>query len=188
MTAVDILEMLDEHVVHRCTAEGADEGQGLRGNLLRDHQSEACSDLGDELQQDGRTLLEDAAFGDETGRLPSPSTHVNRRSNFGRRSPGSGGQHCGPNKSMAELERLQQQSHYVSDQSLLQCRRDELLGISQTFRARQSVSTKRLNCSGKPTFPRGYWMCESADPQSAPQACPTPRIVSAATQLLMKFL
>ena len=67
MTAGDILEMLDERVVHRCATEGADERQGLRGNLLRNHQSEACSDLGDELQQDGRTFLEDAAFGDEPG-------------------------------------------------------------------------------------------------------------------------
>jgi hypothetical protein len=50
MTTGDILEMLDERVVHRGTAEGADEGHGLRRNLLRDHQSEACSDLGDELQ------------------------------------------------------------------------------------------------------------------------------------------
>jgi hypothetical protein len=57
MTAGDILEMRDERVVHPCTAEGADEGQGLRGNLLRGHQSEACSDLGDELQQDGHTFL-----------------------------------------------------------------------------------------------------------------------------------
>src|SRR5882757_5134937 len=67
MTTGDILEMLDERVVHRCTAEGADERQGLRHNLLRDHQSEVCSDLGDELQQDGRTFLEEAAFGDEPG-------------------------------------------------------------------------------------------------------------------------
>ena len=67
MTTGDILEMLDERVVHRCATEGADEGQGLRGNLLRNHQSEACSDLGGELQKDGRTFLEDAAFGDEPG-------------------------------------------------------------------------------------------------------------------------
>src|SRR6202042_344536 len=67
MTTGDILEMLYERVVHRCTAEGADEGQGLRRNLLRYHQSEACSDLGDELQQDGRTFLEEATFGHEPG-------------------------------------------------------------------------------------------------------------------------
>jgi hypothetical protein len=57
MTARDILEMLDERVVHRCTAEGANDGQGLPRNLLRDHQSEACSDLGDELQQMGAPSL-----------------------------------------------------------------------------------------------------------------------------------
>src|ERR1700693_6235325 len=67
MTTGDVLEMLDERVVHRCTAEGADEGQGLRGNLLRDHQSEACSDLSYELQQDGRSFLEEPAFSDEPG-------------------------------------------------------------------------------------------------------------------------
>ncbi len=39
----------------------------MRGNLLRDHQSEASSNLGDELQQDGRPFVEDAAFGDEAG-------------------------------------------------------------------------------------------------------------------------
>src|ERR1700688_2166308 len=61
MTTGDVLEMLDERVVHRCTAEGADEGQGLRGNLLRDHQSEACSDLSHELQEDRRSFLEEAA-------------------------------------------------------------------------------------------------------------------------------
>jgi hypothetical protein len=54
--------MLDERVVHRRTAERAEEGEGLRGDLLRDHQSEACSDLGDELQQDRRSFLEEAAL------------------------------------------------------------------------------------------------------------------------------
>src|ERR1700721_1101170 len=34
------------------------------------------------------------------------------------------------------------ESRYVSDQSLLRCRRDELLGISQTFRPRRSVGKK----------------------------------------------
>ena len=67
MPAGNVLEMFDERIAHGCATEGADDGEGLRGNLLRDYQSEACSDLGDELQQDGRTLLEDAAFGDEPG-------------------------------------------------------------------------------------------------------------------------
>jgi hypothetical protein len=40
---------------------------------------------------------------------------------------------------LTELDRLQWQSRYVSDQSRLRCRRHELLGISQTFRPRQFV-------------------------------------------------
>src|ERR1700728_2228656 len=67
MTAGDILEMIDERVVHRCTAECADEGQGLRGDFLSNHHSEARSDLSYELQQDRRSFLEEAAFGDEAG-------------------------------------------------------------------------------------------------------------------------
>ena len=50
MTAGDVLEMLDERVIHRCTAERADDREGLRGNFLRDYQSEACSDLSYELE------------------------------------------------------------------------------------------------------------------------------------------
>ena len=33
MTAGDVLEMLDERVIHRCTAQRADDREGLRGNL-----------------------------------------------------------------------------------------------------------------------------------------------------------
>jgi hypothetical protein len=43
---------------------------------------------------------------------------------------------------LAELERPQRQSRDVSDQGLLRCRRDELLGISQTFRPRQPFGKK----------------------------------------------
>src|SRR5580700_11695780 len=99
MTAGDILEMIDERVVHRCTAEGADEGQGLRGNLLRHYQSEACSDLGDELQQDGCTFLEDAAFGDEPGgfrhRLGehTSNSEISALRCVGRSSPPAQGEH-----------------------------------------------------------------------------------------------
>ena len=67
MTTGDVLEMLDERVVHRSAAEGADDREGLRGNLLRDDQSEARSDLSDELQEDRRSFLEEAAFSDEAG-------------------------------------------------------------------------------------------------------------------------
>jgi hypothetical protein len=52
----------------------------------------------------------------------------------------------------AELERLQRQSRYVSDQSLLCCRRHELLGISQAFRPRQSVG-KEAELLGQADLP-----------------------------------
>src|ERR1700733_5099606 len=67
MTTGDVLEMLDERVIYRSAAEGADDWEGLRDNLLRDHQSEACSDLSHELQKDRRSFLEEAAFSDEAG-------------------------------------------------------------------------------------------------------------------------
>src|SRR3984885_14055903 len=67
MTTGDVLEMLDERVIHRSAAEGADDWEGLRGDLLRDHQSEACSDLSHEFQEDRRSFLEEAAFSDEAG-------------------------------------------------------------------------------------------------------------------------
>jgi hypothetical protein len=53
---------------------------------------------------------------------------------------------------LAELERLQRQSRYVPDQSLLRCRRDELLGISQTFRPRQPVG-KEAELLGQADLP-----------------------------------
>jgi hypothetical protein len=37
MTTGDVLEMVDERVVHRGAAQGADDGEGLRGNFLRGH-------------------------------------------------------------------------------------------------------------------------------------------------------
>jgi hypothetical protein len=37
MSPGDVLELVDECVVHRGAAEGADYGKGLHGNLLRDH-------------------------------------------------------------------------------------------------------------------------------------------------------
>src|SRR6202022_3183542 len=67
MTTGDVLEMLDERVIHRSAAERADDREGLRGNLLRDYQSEASSDLSYELQQDRRSFLDEAAFSDEAG-------------------------------------------------------------------------------------------------------------------------
>ena len=43
--------MFDERVVHGSASQGADDREGLRGNLLRDYQSEASSDLGNEFQE-----------------------------------------------------------------------------------------------------------------------------------------
>ena len=54
---------------------------------------------------------------------------------------------------LAELEGLQRQSRDVSDQRLLRCRRDELLGISQTFRPRQPVGKEaELLGQSRPSF------------------------------------
>jgi hypothetical protein len=55
---------------------------------------------------------------------------------------------------LAELERLQRQSPYVPDQGLLRCRRDEFLGISQTFRPRQPVG-KEAELLGQADLPSG---------------------------------
>jgi hypothetical protein len=63
----DVLEVLDECIVYGRTAEGADDGERLSGDLLRNHHPEARSNLGDELQEDRRSFLDDAAFGDEPG-------------------------------------------------------------------------------------------------------------------------
>jgi hypothetical protein len=52
MAMGDVLETLHERVIHRSTAERADDREGLRGNFLRDHQTEACGDLSHKLQED----------------------------------------------------------------------------------------------------------------------------------------
>jgi hypothetical protein len=57
MTKLDVLEMVDECVVYRAATEGTDYGDGLRGHLLRDHQSEARGDLST-CETDGRTTLD----------------------------------------------------------------------------------------------------------------------------------
>jgi hypothetical protein len=67
MTTGHFLEVFDERIVYRRTAESTDDREGLRGHLLRNHQSEARCDLGDELQEDGRSFPDDAAFGNEPG-------------------------------------------------------------------------------------------------------------------------
>jgi hypothetical protein len=67
MAPRDVLEMIDECIVDCGAAESADDWKGLCCNLLRDNESEARRNLGDELQKDGRSLFDDAAFGDEPG-------------------------------------------------------------------------------------------------------------------------
>jgi hypothetical protein len=57
VAARDILEMIDEGVVHRGATERADHREGLRCDLLRDDQSEPRSDLGDELRRMGAPSL-----------------------------------------------------------------------------------------------------------------------------------
>jgi hypothetical protein len=59
--------MLDKRIIHRSAAEGSEDGKGLRGDLLGDHNSEARRDLADELEKDGSAFVDDAAFGDEPG-------------------------------------------------------------------------------------------------------------------------
>jgi hypothetical protein len=54
---------------------------------------------------------------------------------------------------LAKLEWLQRGKAAMCPIRVLSARRDELLGISQTF-GPDNLSAKRLNCSGKPTFLR----------------------------------
>jgi hypothetical protein len=48
MTTVDVLEVLDERIVHCGASEGADDRKHLRGYLLGHHQSEARRGLRDD--------------------------------------------------------------------------------------------------------------------------------------------
>jgi hypothetical protein len=76
VTAGHVLEVLDECIVHRSAAECADDREGLRGDLLGHHESEARSDLGYELQEDRRSLLDDAAFGLKPAMSSSRNHHL----------------------------------------------------------------------------------------------------------------
>lgn len=49
--------MIDERIVDRRASESADDREGQRGDLLRDHEAEARRNLADELQEDGRASL-----------------------------------------------------------------------------------------------------------------------------------
>jgi hypothetical protein len=57
MTTGHVLEMLDERIVHRGAAKGANDRKGLRGDLLGHHHPEARRDLGDELRRMGAPSL-----------------------------------------------------------------------------------------------------------------------------------
>src|SRR3984893_340697 len=65
MAAGNVLEVLDERIVHRGAPKGADDRKCLRGDVLGHHQHKARRDLGDELEKDGCSLLDDATLGNE---------------------------------------------------------------------------------------------------------------------------
>src|SRR5262249_12890307 len=69
VTSRHFLEMLDERIVHCSASERADEGNGLSCKLLRDDQSEAGCDLGDEAHENRATLLDHAALDDKSRSL-----------------------------------------------------------------------------------------------------------------------
>src|SRR5258705_1492032 len=65
----DVLEMLDERVVHGSAAECTEEWNRLRRKLLRDHESKARRDLSDKANENWSTLLDNAALDDISGGL-----------------------------------------------------------------------------------------------------------------------
>src|SRR6266481_9447445 len=69
MAARHLLEMLDEGVVHGRPTDCADDRNGLRRELLRDHRPEAGRDLRDEANQQRAAFLQDTAFRDEAPRM-----------------------------------------------------------------------------------------------------------------------
>jgi len=69
MPARDVLEVLDEGVVHGCASECAHDRKGLSSHLLGDDDTEPRGHLGYELQKNRRPLLARAALGDEAGCL-----------------------------------------------------------------------------------------------------------------------
>src|SRR5262245_37058815 len=69
VTSRHLLEMLDERIVHGSASECADERNGLSLEFLRDDQSEAGCDLGDEAHENRATLLDHAALDDKSRSL-----------------------------------------------------------------------------------------------------------------------
>jgi hypothetical protein len=87
-----LLEVIDKYVVHRRTAERADNRHRLPGELMRDHHAESGCDLRNEPDQDRRAFCEHAAFGDEARSLPDRfGEHPARRA----RGHGGGGSEIG---------------------------------------------------------------------------------------------
>jgi hypothetical protein len=76
----NLLEMVDECVVHRCTTERADDRHSLCCELLRHHHAKAGCDLCNEPDQDGGAFRKHPAFGNEARGL---------RDRFGEQSAGS---------------------------------------------------------------------------------------------------
>src|SRR5215216_7430023 len=66
MTFSHVLEMLDERVVHRGTAERTDDRERLSGDLLRHHDAKAGRHLHDEANENWAAFLDEAALGDES--------------------------------------------------------------------------------------------------------------------------
>src|SRR6476660_1365654 len=65
MTLSDILKVLDECIIDRSATESSGDWQSLRSELLRHDQAEARRDLGNEFEQDRRSLLDNATLGNE---------------------------------------------------------------------------------------------------------------------------
>src|ERR1700745_2325295 len=69
MTSGHVLEMFDEGVVHRGSAQRTDDRQGLGRELLRHNHSKAGSYLRDKAYQDWAALLDNTALREEACRL-----------------------------------------------------------------------------------------------------------------------
>src|SRR4029453_11288280 len=65
VAAGDVLEMLDERVIHRGAPHRADHRDGLAAGFLRHHHAEARRDLRDEANEDRAAFLDHTALGDE---------------------------------------------------------------------------------------------------------------------------
>jgi hypothetical protein len=67
VAARDRLKVVDKCIVDGSTSDRADDGDGLRGRLLRNDQSEPRGDLCDQAHEHWATFLNDASLSDEAG-------------------------------------------------------------------------------------------------------------------------